>query len=46
MFDDMTDEEYEEWKDWYDSGMHDVLASALIGFLSFMFVLMLLKEFT
>ncbi len=46
MFDDMTDEEYEEWREWYESGMHDVFASILITFLSFMFALMLLKEFT
>lgn len=46
MFDDMTDEEYEEWKDWYDSGMHDLLASILIVFLCFIFALMLVKEFT
>ena len=30
MFDDMTDEEYAEWKNWFDAGCHHSLACIVV----------------
>jgi hypothetical protein len=30
MFDDITDEEYAEWKEWFDAGYHNWLACIIL----------------
>jgi len=30
MFDDITDPEYAEWKDWFDQGHHNLLAAIVL----------------
>jgi hypothetical protein len=44
MFDDISDKEYDDLKDWYAKGCHHIFAGILSAFLIMVITLLMLKE--